>query len=194
MDAEECIRTRRSYPRLVEPAPDAEEIETLLGAAVTAPDHGSLQPWRFVVIRDDARHRLGAVFADAQRSREPAVDPGVLEKTAAKPLRAPVIIAVIATPIGPDEAWNGKDIPAWEQVAAVAAATQNLCLAAHARGWATMWRTGWYGDAPQVRAALGMAADDTVVGWVYLGTPVTGATLPPRRPTPVAERTTTWAG
>lgn len=164
----------------------------MLEAAVAAPDHGQLRPWRFVVFRGEGLEDLGAVYAQAHPAREREADAGAIEKTAAKPLRAPVVVASICTPVPADEAWNNKYIPTWEQTAAVAAATQNLCLAAHAMGFGSMWRTGWFGDAPEVRTALSLAPTDRVVGWVYLGTVPEAATLPPRRPTGLQESVTTW--
>lgn len=186
MDALTCMTTRRSVPRLVDPGPDDAQLEAMLTAATSAPDHGMLRPWRFVVIAGEGRERLGAVFAQAHRTREPDADAGALEKTAAKPLRAPMVVAVIATPVPAEAAWNGKVVPTWEQEAAVAAATQNLCLAAHALGLGAMWRTGWFGDAHEVRTALGLGPADRVVGWVYLGTIPDSAHPGPRRdPMPV---------
>ncbi|HUG86220.1 MAG TPA: nitroreductase [Euzebya sp.] len=192
MDAMTCLLVRRSIGRLVDPAPDEAQLEMLLRAAVAAPDHGQLRPWRFVVFRGDGRRDLGAVFAQAHAAREPDSDIGALEKTAAKPLRAPLIVAVICRPVTADQAWNGKHIPAWEQTAAVAAAAQNLCLAAHATGFGSMWRTGWYGEASEVRQALAMGEREQVVGWIYLGSVPDTATLVPRRPSPLADRVTTW--
>lgn len=192
MDALDAITTRRSTPRLVQPAPDGAELDVLLQAAVSAPDHGQLRPWRFVVFRGEGRQRLGDLLARAHAAREPDADAGSLEKTAAKPLRAPLVVACIAAPVGAEEAWSGKAIPAWEQVAAVAAATQNLCLAAHARGWGSMWRTGWFGESPLVREALGMRDGDVLVGWVYLGTVPPTATAPARRPTDLAAAVEEW--
>lgn len=193
MDVLEAIRTRRSVPRLVEPGPDADAVRTLLDAAAHAPDHAQLRPWRFVVVRGEGRERLGELFARAEQEADPDADAGVLEKAASKPLRAPVVIAVICAPVDAGQAWNGKDIPAWEQLAAVAAAAQNLSLAAHAMGFGSMWRTGWVGGAPVVREALDLAPGDTVVGWLYVGTVPDGHVAGPRREVDLDERITEWA-
>src|SRR6266496_2812855 len=131
MDAMECIMTRRSSGRLVEPAPTAGDLDALLRAAMAAPDHGRLRPWRFVAVRAPGLERLGEVFAKAHAAREPA-------------------------------------------------ASENLCLAAHALGYGCMWRTGWYGDAPEVRDHLGLGDQESVMAWVYLGTQPEGMRPPPR--------------
>lgn len=192
MEAITAIRTRRSVPRLAEPAPDAAALHDLLAAAVAAPDHGQLQPWRFVVFTGEGRTRLGEVFAAAHEAREPGLDPGVRDQTAGKPLRAPMVVAVICQPVSAEDAWNGKSIPVWEQEAAVAAATQNLCLAAHAQGYGAMWRTGWFGDAPEVRQALALGPEDRVIGWVYLGTVPPTFNPAPKRPANPESLVTTW--
>lgn len=173
MDALTAITTRRSVGKVVEPGPDRDELEVLLGAAAAAPDHGLLKPWRVVVLRGAARERLGEAFATAHAQREPAADEAALAGSAGKPLRAPVLVAVLYEPR------PSVKVPAWEQLAATAAAVQNLLLAAHARGWGAMWRTGWFVAAEPVRDALGAGPGEQVVAIVYLGTP--GAPSAPAR-------------
>ncbi len=189
MDALDCILTRRSSGRLSEPAPSGDELDILLAAAAAAPDHGLLRPWRFVVLRGHALERLGEVFAKAEEARSAEsgtpVAEEVLARTRGKPLRAPLIVALIASPK------PSPKVPAWEQVASAAAAAQNLCLAAHALSYGSMWRTGWYGDAPEVRTHLNLSPNETVMGWLYLGTPPPGAPLPPRPQADLAALTTT---
>ena len=164
MDAIECIMTRRSSGRLVEPAPSARDLEALLRAAMAGPDHGRLRPWRFVAVRGPGLERLGEVFAKAHAAREATASAADLERTRGKPLRAPLIVAVVSSPR------PSPKVPRWEQVASAAAATENLCLAAHALGFGCMWRTGWYGEAPEVRDHLGLSDEESVMAWVYLGT------------------------
>ena len=174
MDAMECIMTRRSSGRLVAPAPTAGDLDDLLRAAMAAPDHGRLRPWRFVAVRAPGLERLGEVFAKAHAAREPTASSAELERTRGKPMRAPLIVAVVSSPK------PSPKVPQWEQVASAAAAAENLCLAAHALGYGCMWRTGWYGDAPEVRDHLGLGDQESVMAWVYLGTQPEGTRPPPR--------------
>jgi nitroreductase len=174
MEAIECIMIRRSAGRLVEPAPVDGDLEVLLGPAMAALDHGRLRPWRFAVIRGRGLERLGDLFAKAHAAREPDADAEALERTRRKPLRAPLIVAVVSSPK------PSPKVPAWEQVASAAAAAQNLTLAAHALGYGCMWRTGWYGEAPEVREHLGLDASESVVAWAYLGTAPEAARPAPR--------------
>jgi nitroreductase len=184
MDAIECIMTRRSTGRLVAPAPPAEDLEILLRAATAAPDHGRLRPWRFVAVRGTGLERLGELFAKAHAAREPDADREALERTRLKPLRAPLIVAVISSPK------QSPKVPGWEQVASSSAAAENLCLAAHALGYGCMWRTGWYGEAPEVREHLGLVGGESVLAWVYVGTAPEGARPAPRPDTDPSTLTT----
>lgn len=168
----------RVSPRiLADPAPDDTQIEKMVAAAVAAPDHGRLRPWQFIVLRGEARQRFGAVLAEALRRREPDAPQSLLDKERDKPLRAPLIIVAAAKP------QESRKIPAIEQIVAVGAAAQNLLLAAHALGFGGMWRTGAPAYDASVKRALGLDEQDTIVGFLYLGTPV-GDAPPPRRMEP----------
>ena len=174
MDAIECIMTRRSTSRLIEPAPSGDDLDALLAAAMAAPDHGRLRPWRFAVVQGAALERLGEVFAKAHAAREPGLDSAALDKTRRKPRRAPMIVAIISSPK------PSPKVPRWEQLASAAVAAQNLCLTAHALGYGCMWRTGWYGEAPEVRDHLGLGDEESVMAWIYLGTYQEGVRPSPR--------------
>jgi nitroreductase len=166
------IERRRSHSRLTAPGPGRAELDAILAAAMQAPDHGRLRPWQFVVFTGTQREAFGEVLAEAAAARTPQITPVALEKERSRLLRAPAVISAAArireAPISPDE-----------QVAAVAAAVQNMLLAATALGYGSMWRTGVICTDPQVKAALGLGERDRLVGFVYLGTPVDDR-LPPR--------------
>ena len=136
MEALEAIVTRVSPLKLMEPAPTPEEFNRIIAAATTAPDHGRLKPWRFLMIAGAARTRLGELMAASLLTREPAAGEQRLQAEREKALRAPAIVVVVATPR------EETAIPYIEQIVAVGAATQNLLLAAHALGYGTFWRTG----------------------------------------------------
>ena len=171
------IFRRRSISRLAEPGPSSDELQELLRAAAAAPDHGELRPWKFVVLRGEAKDRFGEdvlVPALLARGADPA--PGQVEKERRKLGRAPVVVVVCAVRRQSDA------IPWEEQFAAGAAAAQNLLLAATALGYGSMWRTGDLTYDPRVKAALGLREQDAVVGFVYLGTVPEGGEKPPRDP------------
>lgn len=140
MDALTSIFSRRSMGFLVEPGPDLAELRTMITAAVHAPEHGRCRPWRFIVLRGENKDAFGLVFEKAYLARceshhgKPNPDKQLRERT--KLARAPVVVIVICRPSQCDK------IPHSEQRAAVAAATQNLLLAAIALSYGSMWRTG----------------------------------------------------
>src|SRR5437016_2952245 len=94
MEALEALTTRVSAGALVEPAPDDEALQLILAAAGRAPDHGRLRPWRFAIVRGEARGALGRIMAESYARRHPEANATQLQKERDKPLRAPMIIAV----------------------------------------------------------------------------------------------------
>lgn len=165
MDAITALHTRLSIPRLMEPGPTPEQIDQLLRAAIRAPDHGILRPWRFILLEGEGRERLGDIFAQAQLADDPDTDSAVIDKLRSNPLRAPTILVVVA------ETDLNNRIPVIEQVMAVAAATQNIMVAAHALGVGAMWRSGLMAEHKMVKLQLGFAEKDEIVAYLYLGTP-----------------------
>ena len=130
------LLSRASVTDFEEPGPDDEAIRMILSAAVCAPDHGKLRPWRFYVIRGAARTRLSELFACALARRDPAAGDAQLAKERAKPLRSPLTIAVVARVV------EGHKIPVLEQVISTGAAAMNILNAVHALGFGAKWVTG----------------------------------------------------
>lgn len=183
MDALEAIFTRQSISKVRPDPPPREVIEKLLAAAVQAPNHFHVRPWRFVVIGGEARHRLGDAMAQALKQRVPETLDQALEVERARPLRAPILIAVAADlPVTPREV-------ALENICAAAAAAENLLLAAHSLGLAAMWRTGGAAAEAGVKTFLGLDPAQPLVGFIYLGYAAAEQT-PVQRPS--FEDRTTW--
>ena len=180
MDTLDAILARRSTGRLTVPAPSGDDLTRILEAAAAAPDHGELRPFRFILLEGDAKDAFGQVLADAYLARCEAVGAapteGQLTKERTKLGRAPLVLVVAAVHQHSDK------IPWVEQFAAVAAATQNMLLAATALGFGSMWRTGDPAYDPRVKTALGLGEHDAVVGFVYLGTPHEADSRQPRQP------------
>jgi nitroreductase len=176
MDLFTAIDTRASALKLTDPGPSETHLQRILSAAVRAPDHGKLAPWRFVVLAGDTRLLLGQAMAELLRAERPDCSAAQLSAERDKPLRAPVVVAVAAQTL------PGHKVPVHEQVHAVAAAVQNMLLAAHALGYGAMWKTGTAARSALVKRALALADNDEIVAFVYLGTvavagPVRPATL-----------------
>jgi nitroreductase len=168
MELLDAIKSRRSISRLSPPGPTATELHLILDAAACAPDHGTLRPWRFIVLRDDAKDAFGPVLAAATeaeyRDRGVEPEPAKVQKDLTKMDRAPLVVVVVCA-YQPNE-----KIPRSEQHAAVVAAAQNACLAATDLGYGSMWRTGPNAYNPHVKRALGVDEDCDIVGFLYFGT------------------------
>ncbi len=169
MDALTLLHSRNSAPRLREPAPTGEQLDNMYKAAFRAPDHAWLRPWRFLTITGGSRDELGKLFVEAAQQRrqqagELALTEEEVAKLAAKPLRAPLIITVVAT------IKEHPKVPAVEQLISAGCAAHSLLLAAHAQGFAGVWRTGSNAFDPTVMAGLGLAPNEEIVGFLYLGT------------------------
>lgn len=153
------------------PAPSDEDLRTMINAALTAPDHGGLRPWRFVIIRDEALQKLGDVFREAVKLKHPDSSEAELESARQKALRSPLVITVATT------VKEHPKVPPHEQLLSTGAAAQNLQLAANALGYGSIWLTGPFATDEHVCRSLGLKPDDRIVGFVYLGTPSPAATV-----------------
>ncbi|HJL17675.1 MAG TPA: nitroreductase [Sandaracinaceae bacterium LLY-WYZ-13_1] len=186
MDAIELLSTRASHAKLGEPAPDDATLDAILEAALRAPDHALLRPWRVLVVRGEARARLGDVLAETAAAREPDASEDKIERARRKPLRAPLLLVVAATPTEHPKA------PEIEQVLSAGAVAHGILLGLHARGFAGMWRTGAPAYDPKVKEALGLRPEDHIVGFLYAGT-ATQDPPPIERPEPSAHAER-WTG
>ncbi|MDR5868131.1 nitroreductase family protein [Halomonas koreensis] len=164
MDAMTLLHERSSMGKLMGPPPSPEQLGAMYRAALRAPDHKELRPWRFIEFSGEGLDRLGELFAEAEFREDPHAEDAVLAAARKKPKRAPMIIAVIAK-VTPDE----PKVPRVEQVISAGCAAHGLLLAAHAQGLGAMWRTGKYAFDPTVRKGLGLAEDDELVAFLYLG-------------------------
>lgn len=177
MDALSAILTRHTFPpaKMGLPGPDQAALHRILEAGAAAPDHGLLRPFRFLVVRGAGRERLGELFAAFVRRAAPDASPAEIEKQRTAPTRAPVIV-VVAARIDPAH----PKIPEVEQIAAAAAAAQNMLLAAHALGFVAKWATGKQAYDATVKAEFGLAEADRILGFLYLGSPAAPHEVPPR--------------
>jgi nitroreductase len=186
MDALDLMLSRESALKLEAPGPSAEDLNRIFASAVRAPDHGRLRPWHFVVIDEEQRPAFGRLMADALRRRDPSVSEAELQRERDKAFRAPVIVVVAA------KVRKGHKIPEIEQIASASAAAQTIMLAAPALGYGAVWKTGASAYDPTVKTALGLNADDDIIGFLYIGTRVGGSAPFPR---PEArDFVTNWSG
>ena len=176
---------RRSVSDLEDPAPTGHDLDLILDLGLRAPDHGRLRPWRFVLIRGDARTAFADRLVAAARGRDPAAPQALLDRYRAWPLRTPLLIGVGAV-VRPNHV-----IPEGEQIVSAAAAAMNMLNAIHLLGYAGMWVTGANAYDPEINASLGFEAPSRLVGFLAVGTPrATAAVERPSRADHVVE----WDG
>lgn len=163
-DALELIFSRTSEPRLKTPAPGQAILQDVFACAARAPDHALLRPWRYLVVEGDGLVKLGDVFATAADETDPKA-PGA-EKLQAMPLRAPMVIVGITCH------QEHPKVPLLEQQLSTGCGMALMLLALEAQGFAGMWRTGAVAYHPAVHRGLGLTANETITGFLYVGTPV----------------------
>jgi nitroreductase len=144
---------RRSWSKVTDEAPSHAELLELVGAAGRVADHSSLRPWRLIELRGDDRERLGRAINKADGEK------GV----SSKPLRAPLLIAVVASHR------KSHKVPDWEQEAVASGVAHLLSLLLDEAGWGVIWRTGHYTRAKAVAKAHGLKKNEQLLGWLYVG-------------------------
>jgi nitroreductase len=174
------LKTRKSgsAKAMGGPGPSAEQISEILHIAVRVPDHGKLNPWRFVLFEGAARAGIGDAFAARWKVLHPDHGEDSVAFQRGLFMRAPLVIAVVST-----AAPHGK-IPEWEQLLSSAAVCYNAVLAATALGFDAQWQTDWVAYDAEANAAMGLKASERIAGFIYIGT----TTLPlEERPRPDPE-------
>lgn len=182
--AMDFLLTRRSRPAktLALPVPDRAALLPILTAAARTPDHGKLEPWRFLVLERAALQRI-AVLA-GQHAAAAGLAPDRVEKTVSQFRDGALCVAVVRVPRPTEK------VPEAEQVLSAGAVCLALLNAALASGWGANWLTGWAAtDAGLLRAALGLASGEWVAGFIHIGTETAA---PPDRPRPDIDAITTW--
>jgi nitroreductase len=178
------LLTRRSRPAktLTGPAPDDARLTTLLTAAARTPDHGKLEPWRFIVLKGKALERL----AEATRLRGVALgkEEAMIEKSVSAFADSPLCVVVV------EVQKDSPKIPPIEQTYSAGAACLALLNAALADGWGANWLSGWMAfDRPLVEKELGLAENESVAAYMHIGTETS---TPPERPRPDVQAITQW--
>jgi nitroreductase len=163
--AYEFLLKRRSASILHDPKPERAEIEQILNIAATAPDHGNLKPYRFVVIEGDAREKFGDALVDsANQFRPEALEEKMKPKIKAKAFAAPMQILIIYSPVASEK------IHAWEQMSTASCAGFGLVLGANALGFGAVWKSFFYDSGESLKKLCGMSQGEMILGWVNIGT------------------------
>ena len=178
------LLTRRSRPAktLTGPVPDDAALRQILTAAARTPDHGKLEPWRFIVLKSAALSRLAA--AVQKRGAVLGIEAGKIEKAATQFGEAELAVVVVSAPV------PSEKVPEIEQIYSAGAVCLSLLNAALAAGWGANWLSGWAShDAAFCADHLGLAPHERVAGIIHVGTETSA---PPDRPRPDLDRVVTW--
>ncbi|WP_102194206.1 nitroreductase family protein [Microbacterium aurantiacum] len=165
MSVLDAVRSRQSWSKVTDDAPSHEELLTLVSAAGRVADHSSLRPWRLIELRGGDREALAAAIAKAEGDKSPS----------SKPLRAPLLIAVVAS-------YRKSKVPRWEQEAVASGVAHTLSLLLDDAGWGVFWRTGHYTRSKAVAKAHGLTKDEELLGWLYVGGKPAGKKAGRRKP------------
>jgi nitroreductase len=164
---QELVQNRRSTkPALLNGKKIADQqIRSLLELANWAPTHARTEPWRFVVFSGDAIAQFSADHAALYKANTPedkyteAKYEGLLHTAD----NASHVIAVYMKRL-PE-----AKVPVVEDIAAVAAAVQNILLGAQALGIAVLWSTGGMVHQPAMKTYFGLGEQDVMMGLLYMG-------------------------
>lgn len=165
MDAIANLHSRVSHSKVVGPAPSEQALDSIFRAALRAPDHAQLRPWRFLRIEGEALQRLADLFETAALTDNPELSQDDRASVRAKALRAPLVITVIS------RAMPHPKIPLLEQDLSAGCASHAMLLAAHAQGLGAIWRTGPMATHPVVLRGLGLQAHEKIIAFLYVGHP-----------------------
>ncbi|VVO05165.1 nitroreductase family protein [Pseudomonas fluorescens] len=185
MRALDALLNRVSVPRVLDPAPTAAQREVLFAAALRAPDHGQLRPYRFLTVEGAAREQMGELLAEAAQLQGGEVPQAALDKARAMPMRSPLVVVVIA------RLQDHPKVPKSEQLLSAGCAAHGILLAAYAQGIGAVWRTGELSYTAHVAKGLGLAEDEQVIAFLYLGTPLNEPRTAPK--VDVAEFVSGWS-
>jgi nitroreductase len=177
------IHQRQSIGHLVEPAPNAAQLEQAFQAAMTAPDHHRLKPTRFVVIPATEREAFGDLLSQALADTG-QTEEAQLERVKNHPFRAPLLVLALT------KLQDHPKVPHFEQILSSGAAVQNFLLSLQSHGYSTMWRSGAVVESKLFKQALGLTSADLISGIIYIGTAVKA--IPPRAEIHTTEFVSEW--
>jgi len=161
----EYLLSRRSVMAqlLSDPAPNDEELRTILQAAARVPDHGKLSPWYFIVFKGDQRAVIGDKIKQIYVADNPDAGDAHIDIEATRFTRAPLVVGVVS------RVRMGKP-PMWEQLLSSGAVCMNLVMAANASGYGAQWLSEWYSYDNRFKEYLGLDARDHIAGFIHIGT------------------------
>lgn len=178
------LQSRRSRPAktLIAPAPSRDELMPLLQAAARTPDHGKLEPWRFIVVERGAMARLADLTTKTGERLQKSPEDIAKARTQFELGQLAVVVVEIQK--------DSPKIPPIEQSYSAGAVCLALLNAALAAGWGANWLSGWASHDPIFcREAFDLAENERIAGLIHIATE---GNVPPERPRPDLAAITTW--
>jgi nitroreductase len=161
------LQSRRSITakNMIDHNINEDDLDTILNCGIRVPDHGALNPWKLIVIKNNARLRIGNdILAKEFKINNPEATEEELDYERKRFCRANVIIAVLFKPV------SHPKIPLWEMELSSGAVCTTLLIAAQSLGYAAQWLTEWYAYSKAIIIELGGNPDtDKVAGFIYVG-------------------------
>lgn len=162
----DTLINRVSCGRLKAPAPSKDEMNQVFKAVLRAPDHMRLMPWQYIVFEGEkALNELGEKYRLACVTENPDIEMEKQERALSLPHRAPMVVVAVA------KARGHEKVPHIEEVLSAGAGVQNLILGLNSLGYGAYWRTGPLAFNEHLKPLLGLDQNDTIVGFIYIGTP-----------------------
>ena len=142
-----------------------DDLDDILSCGIRVPDHGALNPWELIVIKGDAKLRIGNdILAEEYQLNNPDASEDEINYERSRLCRASVVIAVLFKPV------SHPKIPFWEMQLSSGAVCSNLLVAAQSLGYAAQWLTEWYAYNDSMIKELGGNSDtDKIAGFIYIG-------------------------
>jgi nitroreductase len=150
--------------------PTGDELLDILKVASRVPDHGKINPWRFVKFSGDARRKIGIKMADIYKAKHPEMDDNHYATESARFERAHTILVLISSPIPHPKA------PEFEQLMSAGGLGFAINLAANAFGYAATWLTEWAAFDDDIKPLFNMSENEKIIGFFFIGKPKTAPT------------------
>ena len=161
------LQTRRSITakNMICNQVNEDDLDDILSCGIRVPDHGALNPWELIVIKGDAKLRIGNdILAKEYHLNNPEASEDDINFERSRLCRASVVIAVLFKPV------SHPKIPFWEMQLSSGAVCSNLLIAAQSLGYAAQWLTEWYAYNNSMIKELGGNPDtDKIAGFIYIG-------------------------
>lgn len=161
----------------------------LLECAHWAPTHGYTEPWRFVVYSgtevqkfSNEHAKLYKEFTEPEKFKNVSFD-----KIVERAELTSHIIALIM------KRGSNPKIPAVEEIASVSCAVQNIQLAASSLNIGSYWNSGGMTFHPEMKKYFSLNEEDILMGFLYLGVPVSDKEFKGRRVGIIQEKVI-WIG